>query len=273
MCNEPCEGASGRTRREWLFPLLFGACVCLWITAGLWWCSHLTERLLYEQNRNTARLLVGQAMYNEHLASWDTTSKDKPRPKDEPMPSEHYTLLLEKLAADLKKEQCEYSFITSKSLASAQQDEKRHQKDRDFELKVVNYFVNAALEPSRDSTAPAFVDRLLPDHNKYEYYQPVYADASACVLCHVGKGDTALGSPPTSGSELGSRLPLNEGDLLAIAKITIPFPNRDTRDALTRNQAWLVATAITLMLGVLISYFVLRYTIVWRPKRLHGPAV
>ena len=261
----------GETSLERKFRFLFGACLLLLITTSFWWygkqtenlLGRQTEKLLYEQNRNTARLLVGQAMYNEHLASWDTTPKDKPRPAGD------YTLLLEKLAADLRKEQCEYSFITSKSLGPAQPGEKRDQKDRDFELKVVNYFVQAALEPSENSPASGFIERLMPDRNEYQYYQPVYADASACVMCHLSAGDTPLGSAPKGpgASELTGGPTLNAGDLLAIAKITIPFPNRDTQDALSRNRVWLVTIAIaTVFLAMIASYVIVRYVIV---KPLH----
>jgi hypothetical protein len=229
------------------------------VAAGLWWYSHLTEKLVYQQNTIKGRLLVDQAMYIEHLYAWGAEKSVAP--------------LTKMLVADLRKEDYEYSFITSKSLAAAQQEEKRSGKDRDFELDVVNHFVNTALEPSRHSATAGFVDRLLPDRNEYQYYQPVYADASACVICHISRGDTALGSLPISGGALGSVPPLNQGDLMAIAKITLPFPNPDARAALARNRAWLVAIAIAVLLGVFISYFVLRYTIVWRAKRLHGPAV
>lgn len=244
----------GETHLELKCLLLFGACLLLLIIGSFWLYSILTDNLVDEQIRNKGRLLVGQAMYNEHLKTWET--------------EELAALLAEKLSADLRKEQYEYSFITSRSIygIATPRDEDKDEKEKEFEGQVVNHFISSALDPPEDSEPPAFVERLLPDRNEYQYYQPIYADASVCVNCHNARGYTPLGSPPRlGGTQVGSGPPLNNGDLMAVAKVTIPYG--PTKTARYWNWAFLAAIAIlTVFLAMAAFYLTIRYVIV-KPLR------
>ena len=241
----------GETSLERKCRFLFGACLLLLICASFWLYGYLTERLVYEQNPIKGRLLVGQAMYEVHFDNWEGGDKAD--------------LLAKTLADKLSKEDYGYSFITSESLhgIGTQQDDQQDEKERKFEWEVANYFITNQPEAPQDSDIPAFRQRLLPEKKEYQYYQPIYADVWQCVDCHGIFGDTALGSPPSgpAGSELTGGGSLNEGDLMAIAKITIP--NEPLQKALNLNRGILLGIAITtVFLAMIASYVIVRYVIV-----------
>jgi signal transduction histidine kinase len=236
----------GETSLERKCRFLFGACLLLLITASFWSYSYLTEKLVNEQNPIKGRLLVDQVMVAMHWEELETDEKFLPMVKN--------------LTEDLGNQEYKWDFITSKTIAAGG-------TLQEFERQVVDHFVNAALEPQHDAEPPSFLDRLLSDQNEYQYYQPIYADESVCVTCHNSMGDTALWSLPSGGGELTGGPLLNKGDLMAIAKITIPFPTQDTQEALYRNRAWLVAIAIaTVFLAMIAAYVIVRYVIV-KPLR------
>ena len=69
----------GETSLERKCRLLFGACLFLLITASFWWYESATEKLVHEQNRITAKLLVGEEMVVKHWATWESTPGWKKR--------------------------------------------------------------------------------------------------------------------------------------------------------------------------------------------------
>jgi two-component system sensor histidine kinase BarA len=227
--------------------LLFGACLLLLIATSFWWYGKKTEELVYRENPLKARLLVDHAMLAIHWKELETNTE--------------YIPLVEVLIGNLSKQEYQWEFITWKSIGT-------EGPLREPEQQIVNRFVNAALELPEDADALEYVDLSLPTQNKYQYYQPIYVDASECASCHTTLlGDSPLWSPPTGRDDVSGGLPLNEGDLLAIAKVTIPFSNEDTQKALSRNRAWLGGIAIvTAFLSMLASYAIVRYVIV---KPLH----
>ena len=237
----------GETSLERKCRFLFGACLLLLITASFWSYSYLTEKLVEEQNPIKGRLLVDQVMLSLHWREFETDKEFLPLVEN-----------LTKTINDQENQQYEWDFITSKTIAAGE-------KLNDYEQQVVNRYVDAALEPRQDEPPPEFMDRVLPNLSRYQYryYQPIYADTEHCALCHTG--DTALGWP--AGSELTGGPPLNQGDLMAVAKIGITFPNEETQEALYRNRAWLVAIAIaTVFLAMIAAYVIVRYVIV-KPLR------
>ena len=104
MSDQSSESVPDRTGREQLFLLLSGVCLFFLIIAGFWWLDHQMEKLIFQQNRKTCRLLVNQAMYVEHFESWEAEALA--------------ALLAERLAHDLRTEAYEYSFVTPKTLAA-----------------------------------------------------------------------------------------------------------------------------------------------------------
>ena len=50
----------GETSLERKCRFLFGASLLLLITVSFWWYGWQTEKMVFQQNRNTGRLLIGQ---------------------------------------------------------------------------------------------------------------------------------------------------------------------------------------------------------------------
>ena len=66
----------GETSLERKCRFLFGACLLLLITASFWWYGSQTEKMVYQQNRNTGRLLVDQVMLIKHWESLETRTSE-----------------------------------------------------------------------------------------------------------------------------------------------------------------------------------------------------
>jgi len=90
--------------------------------------------------------------------------------------------------------------------------------------------------------------KMIDGRQAYQYYQPIYAKAS-CVPCHKA----GLGAAPYPH--------LQEGDLMAVARVTID--DQETVDALAKNRALLWTAAIVVGFVSMFSLWaVVRYVIV-----------
>jgi signal transduction histidine kinase len=117
--------------------------------------------------------------------------------------------------------------------------------------------------PPDDQKDQKFWEHRSDDSSEYQYYQPVYAGSDLeCCTCHNnvvrGAKAAALGLPPLPS--------IREGDLMAVAEITIPD---NTQRGLNDNRAVFLATAIiTVFLAMIASYVIVRYVIVKPLKHL-----
>jgi signal transduction histidine kinase len=238
----------GETSLERKCRFLFGACLLLLITASFWSYSYLTEKLVEEQNPIKGELLVAQVMLSLHWREFETNKEFLPVVED-----------LTKTINDQENQQYEWDFITSKTIAAGK-------KLDAYEQEVVNLYINDNLKPRGDKPPPPFMHEVLPNLSKYQYryYQPIYVETDNCtVACHFG--ETRLGWP--AGGELTGGPPLNQGDLMGVAKIGITYPNEDTQEALNWNRMWLATIAIaTVFLAMIAAHVIVRYVIV---KPLH----
>jgi len=237
MTYQSIKRVLGETSLERKCRFLFGGYLLLLITASFWWYGSQMEQLLEQENRNTGRLLVDRAMYIKHWESLET--------------NEQFLPLVQELTEKLSKEQYEWNVIQPSS--ASEQGKPRDE----FEWQVLDRFRD--LEPEEiASDTPPFAERPLPERQQYQYYQPIYADSSSCVVCHNAMA-------VARAAQLGTGSELNEGDLMAVVKVTIPTGK--TQKALNWNRAVLLATAIvTVFLAMVASYAIVRYVIV-KPLR------
>ncbi len=236
----------GETSLERKCRLLFGACLFVLITASFWWYGNQTEKMVYERNPNTGRLLVDQILYLRHWESLET-NKD-------------FQDVVRRLTKSLSKEQYKWTFIKPKStnIANTPKDE--------FEGAVLDRFDKQQPKRPEGAGSDEFAQRLVNDNNEYQYYQPVYAEQS-CLICHnvVAGGFDASGTGVSLGGTVTPGASLAEGDLIAVVKVSIP--NGPTQRMLAWNRAILLATAIiTMFLAMIASYAIVRYVIV-KPLR------
>jgi len=249
----------GETRLELKCLVLFAICLFTLIGGSFWWYGSRTEDLVIDKARSTGRDLVQAALFQEHWKYLDSDSSA----------TGGYRQFNESLGHNLQTQSYTYRFISPKP-------KKPELQARDqYEVWVLEHFpptipvvsqpresAGANLDASLDSDVTP-VDRLQPDENgeyEFEYYEPIYATSRSCTLCHdqsVVLGSAGLQPPP---------LPMQEGDLVAVAKIVMPDT---TQKALNRNRAIFLATAVmTVFLAMIASYAIVRYVIVKPLKHL-----
>ncbi len=284
----------GETHLELKCLLLFGFSLLVLVAGSFLLYSMLTEKLVYKENRNTGRLLVDRMLFIEH---WNSRTAIVPEGADEAEFAKWFT-------ANLSKEEFSGSFIKATRdglpVVEPLRTERRSDKSsatsnsagatelpspNAFEQEILTPYVRAGARdrggieapdsgspgastthvtedaaPGRQSPGepklPEFRERIRTDLDTYEYYRPVYAE-DICATCH-GSNPTcwAFGAPETR---------IYEGDLIAIAKVTLP--NGPTQTALSWNRAMLLAIAIiTVFLAMLAFYATIRYVIV-KPLR------
>ena len=111
---------------------------------------------------------------------------------------------------------------------------------------------------------PEYAEREIDGGRFVQYYQALRLD-DFCLRCHIDPVRSDLASGNFGGSSVPGAAPLGKGDLMTIAKVTIPTEQTQVESA--KNRAILVATAIiTAFLAMLASYVIVRYVIV-KPLR------
>lgn len=255
MSYRSLKRALGETSLERKCRFLFGACLLVLITASFWWYGAKTEDLVNDQNRTKGRLLVDRVMLVEH---WDKYLAGQSESGDY-----DYRSLLRNVESRLSKQSYQYYFIRPN-------DAEGKGRPRDeFEWRVMGDFMKARPDAAHPEL-PEFVDRSDPDRDEYLYYQAIRAEPSCLRTCHnsppggVGIDASGTGLPYAANPRAGGA-PLAPGDLMAVVNVSIP--DKPTQDALNRNRAFLLATAIiTAFLAMVASYAIVRYVIV-KPLR------
>ena len=264
MSYRSLKRALGETSLERKCRFLFGACLLLLITASFWAYGILTERVVYEQNQIRGQLLVDravQARHVENLASivniFRKNDKSPPSENDQQSTKSDASLIqyITELASTQKFDWC---FIWANSTDNSNRPHGKYEKEL-----LEKYKNKPPPGAMADSDAPEF-DEGPPEDDKYIYYQAIRAGRS-CLICHQAPlGGTGVDWKGT-GLGLGGLAAEHEGDLLAIAKVTIP--NKPMEEELNINRALLLSTAIiTVILAMFASYIIVRYVIV-KPLR------
>ena len=184
----------------WKNRLLLAVCLVLllavaYLGSSVWLYVDEAKKLIAQQRRTTGRLLVDQVMLTTHWGKLET--------------SEQFQRVLADLASQLSNQEYTWKLIRPGTDGpEAPQDE--------YERNLLDRFVKA--KPARPDV-PEYADRMRPDANEYDYYQPIRAEPSCLVSCHkpLPEGTAALG-----GVEPSTEQPFAEGDVMAIVKITLP---------------------------------------------------
>ncbi len=247
----------GETRLELKCLVLFAICLFTLIGGSFWWYGSQTETLVYDKARSTGQHLVAASLLQYH---WS-------RNKGEPVQNQP---AIEYWASKLQAQNYTATFLKPDSTDPIH----RPQNERDaWALQHFPATMPAEEKTGDTGTGPAdrpapaidYVDRLeKADQGEYhyEYFQPVYATDHSCVVCH----EAAAPSVTMSAAGLPPQPPLQQGDLIAVAKIVMPDP---TQNALAKNRAIFLATAVmTVFLSMIASYVIVRYVIVKPLKHL-----
>jgi two-component system, NarL family, sensor histidine kinase BarA len=218
----------GETDLERKCRFLLGAGILLLMTLSFWGYARQTEGLAYDQMVTSGRLLVPPILAREHL---------------EPDRREAINGFQQRSEQTWPDALSEYQYKVLKP--DARQPEQKPEGD---EVSVVNKL--AANPDLAEETANQSAQGV------FHYYGAIRAQQS-CVDCHNRRAATAGLTGP----------PLQEGDLMAVVKVTLSTKAIETGAHMNRALllSFALLTAILIMTG---SYLIIRYVVVKPVKHL-----
>ena len=292
MALGPLRRLLGSTSLERKCRLLFGVCLLLLIFASFSWYGAATDRLVYQQSRNTGVFFVQLAVKNVHFLMWETDPKWQPLVRDmveslDDLEWEDDFLTIEPAGSDSLAEEC-----TEAERPILMDLRERYNKQLEsVRLRIVEAR-GEAISPEEDLTpgsekylpgdelfkdiVPVYYEERHPDKSEYHFIQPVYWKSSCIVAaCHVdiqsemmgGTGDLPVDVTldPASTASVRSELLLSNVPFRAVRIVM----QDATQKAINFNRAILLATAIiTTFLAMLALYAVVRYVIIKPLKHL-----
>jgi two-component system sensor histidine kinase BarA len=241
----------GETSLERKCRFLFGACLLMLITGSFVWFGRRNEQLVYQQARVRGDALAALSLYSLHWNEWETDETQKARVATltEELRSEPFTARYIRLPENIPR-----------SISERPSSRPEDFVPRDsFERELLKRFEEIGkFRHQAERNQYEFAERRIEDTREYQYYRPIYADAS-CIICHKDL--------PGYYENTG----FAKGDLMAVA--VVQFSDEETHHALSLNRAILYATAIiTVFVAMLVLYLVVRYVIVKPLKHLREVA-
>ncbi len=228
----------GETSLERKCRFLFGGALLLLLTGSFYVYAMLNLRIVTDQYRDRARLLISQDMLALHLG----IDRDKEDAAQMEQVDRLEALSLEFKPTDLRESQ--WKFLR----ANWQGETGKRYPSTPVEFDVLRDF------PELEKDAAPREYRIYEVADSYEYYAPVYASTEQHIR-YAGKSQTCYDCHQQLDKDL------KKGGLLGVAKIS--FDRLETSQRIARNNAILIAMAIaTAFLAMLALYAIVRYVIV-----------
>jgi signal transduction histidine kinase len=219
----------GETHLERKCRFLLGAGILLLMTLSFWGYARQTESLAYDQLVTSGRLLVPQIVAREHMEHDRRTAIDEFQQQWERITSESPN---------------DYQYLGSKIIKlDARQPENKPEGD---EVAVVSRLASNPLATEEYVNQSA--------QGNFHYYGVVRAQPS-CIQCH------------NKLAAINGATPLKEGDMMAVAKVSLSTKSIETGAHVNRALllSFALLTAILIMTG---SYLIIRYVVVKPVKHL-----
>lgn len=216
----------GETSLERKCRFLFGGGLLILITLSFGLYGSLTSGLVDEQNRNTGRMMVLPIILKRH---WEWSEKNNNN-----IEGGEFGRIIEKLSKEAQpKDLADYRW----DLLKAKTDDPQKSPSDQGDYEALYELQQGQEEFTRTSTNAE-------KKREFHYYGAVRAEKS-CVDCHT--------------DILGEHVA--QGDLMGMAKVTMPMARTDRAVAI--NRAMLLATAIvTTFLAMVATFTIARYVIV-----------
>ena len=266
----------GETNLERKCRFLYGTCLLLLITGSFWWYGQSTEQLVHSNNLSTGRHLVDAVLLKIHWKSdaSKTYGYDE-HVRESGLELEYVAYDWEVMTLDPADRNLAATAHREERIHLPANDEEREILERLKEIQetrdkdIVEKFLRTQ-EPETREVADELVHIRPPDpqddlieyspaseayydadNEEYVYYQPIYWKRNCTIACHNNNLQAAF----TTGSLVENELPFNV--------IKIRKGDAITQYALTKNRAYLLATAIiTVALSMIALYLIVRYIIV-----------
>jgi len=261
----------GETRLELKCLVLFAVCLFTLIGGSFWWYGNRTEDFVLARAKPTGRLMVTTDLLQKHWSKMKNPEQMKASAQND---------------ADAKKVREAGNWTIGlapknfkASYLSLTDEQGSQLPDNPEDARILEQFPDSIpVDPNSAESDVADeeraqeaeikpVDRMVRDDKgdyQYQYFQPVYATLNQCMWCHYAKSSAVTVAEAGIGPL--KRPALQLGDLIAVAKITMPDP---THSGLNQNRAIFLATAVlTVFLAMIASYIIVRYVIVKPLKHL-----
>ncbi len=229
----------GETSLERKCRFLFGGALLLLLTGSFYVYAMLNLRIVTDQYRDRARLLISQDMMALHLGI-DRNKSDRTEAEQ--------VERLEALSTEFKPvdlRESQWKFIRL-NWEDAPRD--RRSPSTPVEYDILGMFPRVETPEARRES------RIYEIGDSYEYYAPIYASTEQRIT-YADRTETCYDCHRTMVADL------KPGGLLGVAKIS--FDRQETTQRLARNNAILIAMAIaTAFLAMLALYAIVRYVIV-----------
>ncbi len=266
----------GETNLERKCRFLFGTCLLLLITGSFWWYGQSTEQLVHNNNLSTGRHLVDAVLMKIHWKGDETQEWGYDEyVRDTGLDLEYMTYKWQIMVLDPADRKLAYTDKPEERIHLPENEQeaeilrrlKEIQQTRDKE--ILEKFLLTP-EPEMREVSPELMEVRRPqtddevikyspasealydaENEKYIYYQPIYWKRTCTISCH----NTDLAAAFPRGSLVENELPFNVVKIVKTDEIT--------QYALTKNRAYLLATAIiTVALSMIALYLIVRYVIV-----------
>jgi two-component system, NarL family, sensor histidine kinase BarA len=215
----------GETSLERKCRLMFGGALMLLITGSFYVYAQLNLRIVQEQYRDRAQLLIAQNMTTTHYQELQEGAQD-------PEATQFFKDLNEALKPDRLRE-FNWKFVPE----DYEQAETTARPTDDFEFDAFSQLF--------DKRKPYWVHED-DKSGQYHYFEAIVAE-EMCLQCHRARNIAPLVS--------------EKDQMMGMARIT--FELKETQHDIARNNAILIVMAIvTAVLGMGVAYLIVRYVIV-----------
>jgi len=251
MAKRPIRRAVGATSLEIKCLFLFGLFLLVVMAFSFWGYWQATEEVVYEQNPLTAELLVEQALLQIH---WKELEPDADRAYKEQIDG-----LMKRFGERLSEKGVKASFVYRPDAPLLDPKNGPGLPVNDFEKDLIARYMQPIPPSDEEGEVDEWEDAFSPNRERYYYYKPIRAESRCLGACH--KTYPPKGVYTTILTDMtGSVEYPPVGDLMAVAKVTIP---NEAMQKVNHYWGWLLGVAIiTAFLAMIAFYIVIRYVIV-----------
>ncbi len=259
----------GETSLERKCRFLFGLGILVLVTVSFFLYGQQTERLVKRQTDETARLLVNDALKNDHYKALGNFNLEgdlnalwgELNPSTDDLPYHQAKVLPANIAKEAGKQPVDaYERATLEGFLKSANAESAAFRSARARITSHTFADNS----------PKWVRREINGKSgkkEFQYIQAVLFKSGCLMDCH-GKDDTHIDNHLMRLSPDGQHwVPTKEGDLAGAVVLNLPMAQ--TNLAINRNRAMLIVAAlITAIVAMLSSYTMVRYVIVKPVKHL-----
>ncbi len=299
----------GETSLERKILLLFGVSLLALIAGSFLWVNRITEELIRDNTRKKAKNLIETHLMKIHFRNVQFNKENLESPALVYSSAIDDLEMTHDYRTDIVALDDSFSRGQIAPAAVIDEDERRILEGLDSMVRAQQVQLDlqhAGGEKSAETLLPQELsvanerwmpDRFLPD-NEYAFYQPILFKTS-CLYCHLAvakpvdqtnqtnvstPANANVADPLANGAPLSSQVPSQQSETedesisfdvndvpTFFLRITLPY--RESKEAINRSRAILIAVAIvTAFLAMLAMFLLARYVIVKPLKHLRDVA-